>query len=89
MNSETDKDKFRELLDAEYTWPARYIFKFVVVTGQIKQVESLFGRQAKISFKESSGGKYTSVTINAEMASSDEIIEIYEQATAIEGIISL
>ena len=89
MNPGQDEEKFKELLDAEYTWPAQYTFKFVVLSGQIKEVEALFPADAKISNKESSGGKYTSVTINAEMANADEIMAIYTKAAKIEGIISL
>jgi putative lipoic acid-binding regulatory protein len=84
-----DIEKFRELLDGEYDWPAQYTFKFVVASGHIKAVQTLFSKEAKISVRESSGGKYTSVTINVEMANADEVIEIYKQASVIEGIISL
>ena len=89
MHPGQSEDKFRELLDGEYTWPARYTFKFVVASGQINEVEALFSEEATISVKESSGGKYTSVTIQVEMAKADEIIDIYNKAANIEGIISL
>ena len=89
MNPGQDKDQFRELLNAEYSWPASYTFKFVVPSEKIKEVEALFGSEAEISLKESSAGKYTSVTINARMTRADEIIAVYEQAASIEGIISL
>ena len=88
-NPGPSEEKFRELLDAEYSWPARYTFKFVVPSDKTKEIESLFAADAEISIKESSAGKYTSVTIHVVMPNADEIIEIYNQASAIEGIISL
>lgn len=89
MNTGQDKNKFKELLDTEYSWPAQYTFKFVVSSNQIESVKSLFSADAEFGLKESSAGKYTSVTINARMLNADEIIDIYEKAAAIEGIISL
>lgn len=89
MKPGQDIEKFRELLDGEYDWPAAYTFKFVVASGHINDVEALFSKEAKISLRESSGGKYTSVTINLEVDNADQVIEIYKEASAIEGIISL
>ena len=89
MNPGQDEEKFRELLDAEYSWPAKYTFKFVVSSGQIDEVKKLFSTDAEISLKESSGGKYTSVTVSMESSDAGQIIDIYTRASAIEGIISL
>ncbi len=89
MDNEEDKDKFRELLDKEYDWPAKYVFKFIVPAGKEAEVQSLFKEGCEIKEKSSSGGKYTSTTIHALMANADEIITIYEKASDIEGIISL
>ena len=88
-NPGPSEEKFRELLDAEYSWPARYTFKFVVPSGKINEIESLFSEEAEISIKESSAGKYTSVTIHVIMPDADSIIKIYNHASTVEGIISL
>jgi putative lipoic acid-binding regulatory protein len=45
--------------------------------------------KAIFSYRESSTGKYTSITIAAYHADADEIIECYKQAVLIEGIKSL
>ena len=89
MNFAEEEGKFRELLDTEYSWPAYYTFKFVVPTRQIKEVETLFEARAEVKLKESSAGKYTSVTIVDKMPNADSIIEVYRKASQIEGIISL
>lgn len=89
MDYKEDKEKFKELLDKEYTWPAKYTFKFIVPAGKEAEIRELFDESCDIKEKSSSGGKYTSATIYAIMANADGIIAIYERASAIEGIISL
>lgn len=89
MNYQEDKDKFKELLNGEYHWPARYTFKFIVKAAHQKDVENLFKDNAEIVVKPSSGDKYVSVTIYSEMSSADDIVAIYDAATEIPGIISL
>src|SRR4051812_26295666 len=78
----------KDLLDKEYDWPADYLFKFIVTQGQAEQVTSMF-TSGEISVRESSKGKYISVSIQIMMNSSDEIIHIYEKAARIPGVIAL
>ncbi len=89
MKKSEDQEKFRELLDEEYTWPAMYTFKFIVPADKEDDVRSLFPEQAEVITKPSSKGKYTSLTSQCSMNNADEIIDIYEKAAEIEGIISL
>lgn len=89
MKKSEDQEKFRELLDEEYTWPAMYTFKFIVPADKEDEVRSLFPEQAEVITKPSSKGKYTSLTSQCSMNNADEIIDIYEKAAEIEGIISL
>jgi uncharacterized protein len=88
----TDEKEKREgmiqLLDNEYDWPAKYIFKFVVLASQINQLKQLVGDEG-ISMKMSSKGKYISLTIKRVMNSSLEVVEFYEKVYVIEGIITL
>ena len=89
MKQGEDDNKFKELLDEEYTWPANYIFKFIVSAEKVSEVTRLFEPEADIRIKESSKGKYTSVTVNCVMPDAGTIIAIYQKASEIEGIISL
>ncbi|MEN8248415.1 MAG: DUF493 family protein [Bacteroidota bacterium] len=90
MDYRGDIDKFKELLDQEHNWPSKYTFKFIVKSDQEDQVEALFKKSnVNIRKKPSSGRKYTSITIQAVMASSDDVVAIYNNAASIEGIISL
>ena len=79
---------FKEKLDNHYAWPALYTFKFIVSKGKEAEVKKLFP-QNEAKEKMSSQGKYTSLTINTMMPSSDAIIKIYHDAARIEGIIAL
>jgi putative lipoic acid-binding regulatory protein len=79
---------FREKLDRHYAWPSLYTFKFIVPTGREEEVKNLFPNHTS-SEKLSKNGKYTSITINMMMPSSDSVIEVYQSASGIEGIIAL
>jgi len=79
---------FREKLEDQHTFPGKYIFKFIVPRKSVEQTEKLWDR-GTVTKKTSSKGKYTSVTIEAEVDNPDEIIDIYTRASQIEGCISL
>ncbi len=72
-------------------WPSVYMFKFIVPADnrKIAMVEALFEEEAQISRKESSGGKYISITIKVVMLNALEIIEKYRSTANIEGLIAL
>ncbi|MBL0742281.1 DUF493 family protein [Chryseolinea lacunae] len=81
-------DSFREKLDQHYAWPSLYVFKFIVPTGKEEQVKTLFPNNTATE-KKSKQGNYTSVTVQAMMHSSDAVIDMYIQASQIEGIVAL
>jgi uncharacterized protein len=81
-------DSFKEKLDRHYAWPSLYVFKFIVPKGKEEEVKKLFP-QHDASEKFSSEGNYASITIRMMMPSSEAVIEIYQQASAIEGLIAL
>ena len=81
-------DSFREKLDQHYTWPALYVFKFIVPTGKEDEVKQLFPLHVTME-KLSKQGNYTSVTAEMLMPSVDAVLEIYIKASAIEGIVAL
>jgi hypothetical protein len=79
---------FREKLDQHHAWPSLYIFKFIVPAGREGQVKELFPLHTATE-RPSKQGNYTSITIQMMMPSSDAVIEIYKQASVIEGLIAL
>lgn len=88
MTSKFDKASFKEKLESSGEFPMLYMFKFIVPKGKESEVRALFPKN-EISLKPSSGGKYISTTIRAMMDSADQILNLYEQASEIEGVISL
>ncbi len=85
---ETWINSFRKKLDEHYAWPALYMYKFIVPTGQEDLVKKLFPFHPATE-KLSREGNYTSVTIQVMMQSSDAVIEMYRKAAEIEGIVAL
>ncbi len=81
-------NSFKEKLDQHYAWPSLYIFKFIVPAGREDAVKKLFPNHQP-SEKSSEKGNYTSVTVQMMMPSSESVIDIYEQASSIEGLIAL
>jgi hypothetical protein len=81
-------NSFREKLDQHYAWPALYIFKFIVPAGKEDEVKNLFPNH-NTSEKPSKNGNYISVTVQAMMPSSDAVIEVYINASTIQGLIAL
>jgi hypothetical protein len=90
---DTDSDeewwkRFRELLDDQNDWPTRYTFKFIAPSSHVDELKAVFDDHP-VRVRESSKGNYMSVTAHIRMASSDEVIEIYKEASQIEKVISL
>lgn len=72
-------------------FPAIYMYKFIVESENrnIALVENLFEAEAEIHTKESSTGRYTSITAKQVVMTVDEVIDIYRRANNIKGIIFL
>ena len=85
---EINFDSFKEKLEHEYEWPSLYTFKFIVPREREEEVADLFPK-VEVSKKESSGGKYISVTARLMANSSEAIIQVYEKAQHIKGLIAL
>ncbi len=79
---------FKEKLDQEHTFPGKYRFKFIVPSEKVEEVERLLPI-GKLSLRKSSNNKYTSLTLEKTVLSSDEVIEVYITVKSVEGVISL
>ncbi|AXO81744.1 DUF493 domain-containing protein [Olleya aquimaris] len=92
-NPEEFYAKLKEQLQDTALWPNEYLYKFIVLSDlqKIAEVEAIFDNMgAVIKTKESSNGKYTSVSINVRMKNPDHVIEKYLEVTEkVEGVISL
>ena len=85
-------DKLKEQLADTATWPSVYLYKFIVPSSleKIAEIEAVFkGTDAEFSTRDSSKGKYSSVTIKVMMDSPDVVVEKYMEVSKVEGVISL
>lgn len=86
---ETD---FRILLEQNYKWPALYMFKFICPANNesVAQLQDLFDPEvAELSMRPSSKGNYVSFTARELMMDPDAVVERYQRAKGIKGLISL
>ncbi|WP_196889401.1 DUF493 family protein [Aureivirga sp. CE67] len=91
-NKEEYYKNLKTKLEETTKFPAKYMFKFIVPAGgtQLGEIEKRFNHMgAVINTKNSKTGKYTSISIVANMDSSDAIIDKYKELEGIQGIISL
>jgi hypothetical protein len=91
-NTKEFYERLRTELNNSNTWPAEYLFKFIVPTNpkKIETVENAFNNMgAVIVTKHSKTGKYTSVSIDVQMTNAQKIIDKYLELSSVEGIISL
>ena len=85
-------DRLKLQLEEDTSWPAPYMYKFIVPSSleKIGEIERIFdGTNAKIQTRDSSKGTYTSVSIKVTMASPNAVIEKYLEVSKVEGVISL
>ena len=83
-----DFTKFKILLDEQMSWPEHYTFKFVVKTERKTELLDLLSDHS-VNEKEYKNGTYTSVTSRKLVASSDDVVAVYQEVSKIEGIMSL
>ena len=86
MNNEKNTGLKQRLEKLE--WPNLFPFKFIVPVNQLDAVMSLFPYQ-ETSIRLSSKGNYASLSANSFVINSDKVLEVYERASSIKGIIML
>ncbi len=90
--SEEFYEKLKLQLADTSLWPSKYLYKFIVPSHQEKivEIENIFDNiGAVITTKESSKGKYTSISILVNMKNPDAVISKYQEVAVVEGVISL
>ena len=88
LTGKFNAEKFKELLDSQNNWPAHYTFKFVIPKDKLNEIQEVFETD-EISTRDSRKGNYVSITVTKYVISSDEIMNIYEETSEIDGLISL
>jgi hypothetical protein len=93
-NQEVEKfyEKLKNELINTTIFPTEYLYKFILPSNEekAKQLYQVFeGKDAKITEKESSKGKFTSYSVRIMVQTPDDVIHFYKKAGEIEGIVSL
>ncbi len=90
MNLEELYKNLHKKLSQDPNWPQVYMFKFIIAAEnkKIALVEAKFSDEAIIQQRESSGGKYMSITVKEVMLSADAVIEKYKEVSTIEGVMA-
>ncbi|MCB0770229.1 MAG: DUF493 family protein [Flavobacteriales bacterium] len=91
MLSQEAKEKLRASLNKVHVWPTVYMFKFILQPEKehVEALLGLFPKESEILRKYSAGGKYVSITAKEVMLSADDVVERYEKASTIPGVITL
>lgn len=88
-----DWSNLKARLEEHQPFPSLYMFKFILNSDnkKIAQVEALFNKDksAEISIRPSHRGRYVSITVKQMVHTVEEIINIYELASAIPGVMIL
>ncbi len=93
LDAMNNEDKYKNLkaeLEKNEVWPLVYMFKFIIPADNknLALVRSKFTDQSVITQKESSNGKYISITVKEVMLSADSIIKKYREMESIEGLMA-
>lgn len=88
---EAKKAQLKEQLEEFHVWPSIYMFKFIFPNDEslLGRLKSKFPEEVEYSIKNSSTGKYMSVTVKEMVLRSEIVFQRYEDVSKIEGIISL
>jgi uncharacterized protein len=79
---------FRSKLNCAHAWPCDYTLKCIITPARLDEVRAVLeGRE--LTLRDSSGGKYHAVTTVFPATSADEVIDLYQRLSVIEGIILL
>jgi hypothetical protein len=87
MENENIFDGLRKRLE-KLDWPVEYMFKFIVPVEKAGEIIDIFP-EGNYSTKTSGNGNYVSITSCQTLGSENEVIDVYEKAARVEGVISL
>ncbi|HLW39918.1 MAG TPA: DUF493 family protein [Brumimicrobium sp.] len=83
-------DKLKEQLELE-EWPNLYLFKFIMPSEneKIAKITKLFNEDSDMTIRPSRNGNFTSISVKEVMINSESVIEVYEKASLVKGVIIL
>jgi putative lipoic acid-binding regulatory protein len=81
-------EALRAKLDGAHRWPCPYTLKCIIVPARLEEVRAVLEGH-ELALRDSSGGKYQSVTTTFTARDAGHVIGIYRRLSVIEGIILL
>lgn len=95
-NSSQIENFYRNLktkLEEHHNFPENYLYKFILPNEEKEKLSELYqvfdGLEYSINTKESSNGKYISISISCFVLDAEQVVSIYQKVAKIEGIIML
>lgn len=88
MRERGNFDTLRAKLAVFESWPGPYLFKFIAPQEKLGELEEVFAGK-EYQLRPSSRGRYVSLSCELVMESSEAVIEVYEKATEIDGVMAL
>lgn len=90
LNEET-RQRLMERLNMVHQWPSVYMFKFIMEpeAERLDRVLALFPSESEVLRRYSAGGRYLSLTVREVMMNAHDVVDRYDRASAIEGVIVL
>lgn len=91
-NQEAFYDSLRDKLEQNHDFPEQYLFKFIISSNQEKLTEiyRLFdGLEYSAITRDSRNNKYISLSINAFVLDANQVVDIYQKAGRLEGVLML
>lgn len=91
MLSEEAKEGLRQSLEKVHEWPSLYMFKLIFEPDgdRLAKVLALFPSEAEVLRRYSAGGRYLSLTVKEVMMSASDVVQRYERASEIPGVIMI
>lgn len=96
--SAAERGEALKMLEQHHCFPGSYMFKVIGYnSGDFAQetrraAEAVLGpliEAGAVRSRPSAGGKYLAVTIEAELASAEQVLEVYQGLRALEGLVTL
>lgn len=81
-------EALRSKLNCAHRWPSSYTLKCIIRPQHLQEVRVIL-QGHHLTLRDSSGGKYQSVTTTFTASSAEEVITLYQRLSHIEEIILL
>ena len=81
-------DSLRVRLDEVHRWPSQFTYKFIMPQEVVPSFVPILGDRPYTT-RQSNRGNYTSITVEVEAQSSEQVVELYVAASRIEKVIAL